>query len=486
MDRLACVNVIDLPLQLLLRRQPDWQDAPVVVVDRDQPNGCVQWTNKYARRARIRPGMRYGQALSLRHDLKAGCVADSEVDDCVETLAMRLQDYTPVVEAARDQPGIFWLDASGLDRLFGSFERWAKALAEGLLDQEGLYTTVVVGFGRFGTWAVAGAKRGGLVIFEEPGEQRRCVRRVPLDALHLAPELREALAKLGVVTIADLLGLPADGVRRRFGDQAYELYRRARGDLKMPLSRFEADEQPVETLDLEAAEADSTRLVFLIKRYLHPLLSELESRQDKLVRLEVLFVDERDAPLRFEVRPASPTVDQAQIVDLLRLRLESLELKAGVVEVELCAHTTNARQEQLHMFVGDQKRDLADANQALARVRAEFGDQAVVYAQLADAHLPEARFRWEPLTRLQAPRADKVEIRPLIRRIRRRPVPLSGLGFDPEETDAQMAGPFVISGGWWLGGVHRNYHFVEGEDGEIVWVYWDDDRQRWFRHGEIE
>jgi protein ImuB len=490
-DRLACVNVIDLPLQLLLQRHPDWQDDPVVVIDRDQPNGVIQWVNKYARRAQILPGMRYAQALSLKHNLKAGTITDEELDDSVETIARRLLDYTPAVEAATGQPGIFWLGASGLDRLFRSFERWAEAVAEELLDKDGFYTTVIVGFTRFGTWAVARAKRGGLLVLTEADEERRLVRRVPLEALHVDPQFgnkfRDQLQKLGVERVGEFLKLPPDGVHRRFGKEALLLYRRARGDLKMPLTPFQPDDDPEEHLELGAPETVSTKLVFWIKRYLHPLLSELERRQDKLDRLEVVFIYERAGfgVERFDVRPAAPTTDEQQIVDLLRLRLEALDLKAGVVEVELSAHTTRAETKQIRMFVGDQKRNLDAANRALARLRAEFGDEAVVRAQLKDGHLPEASFGWEPIERLELAHPEEVEFRPLIRRIRRRPEPVSHSRLEIDE-GLELVGPFVISGGWWAGGVHRDYHFAQGADGEIVWVYWDDRRKRWYRHGDLE
>lgn len=486
MDRLACVNVIDLPLQLLLRRHPDWQDEPVVVVDRDQPNGVVQWVNKYARHSRILPGMRYAQALSLKHNLQAGTVTDAEIAESVDEIARVLLDYTPVVEAARGQPGIFWLGARGLDRLFRSFERWATTVAEELLDKEGFYTTVVVGFSRFGTWAIARAKRGGVLVLDDPARQDLLVERVPLEMLHVDPRFRDQLRKLGIGRVGELLKLPPDGVHRRFGQEALLLYRRARGDLEMPLTPYKPEDDPEEHLNLGAPETVSTKLVFWIKRYLHPLLSELERRQDKLTRIEVVLIYERDGHDRFEVRPAEPTTDEQQILDLLRLRLDTLELRAGVVEIDLCAHTAHAETEQLEVFVAQPKRDLGAANRALARLRAEFGDEAVVHARLADGHLPEASFRWDPLERLGEAQPDDVELRPLIRRIRRRPEPISHNRLDFDRDRLDLAGPFVVSGGWWAGGVHRDYHFAQMPDGEIVWVYWDEKRQRWYRHGGFE
>ena len=46
--RLACVYVPSLPLQLLVRRHPEWIDRPVAVVDKDKPHGTVLWVNERA------------------------------------------------------------------------------------------------------------------------------------------------------------------------------------------------------------------------------------------------------------------------------------------------------------------------------------------------------------------------------------------------------------------------------------------------------
>ena len=45
MGRTACVDLPDLPLQLLLREHPDWRKTPVAVVADDRPQAEVQWAS---------------------------------------------------------------------------------------------------------------------------------------------------------------------------------------------------------------------------------------------------------------------------------------------------------------------------------------------------------------------------------------------------------------------------------------------------------
>jgi protein ImuB len=34
--------------------------------------------------------------------------------------------------------------------------------------------------------------------------------------------------------------------------------------------------------------------------------------------------------------------------------------------------------------------------------------------------------------------------------------------------------------------VHREYYFAETRHGELLWVFYDPDRQRWVLHGKVE
>ena len=483
MGRLACVNVIELPLQLLLRRNPSWLDFPTVVIDKDEPNGEVLWANKKARNRRILPGMRYAQGLSLARNLQAGTVAESEVVQSVDTLAVRLKDYTPFVEASDDEPGLFWLNATGLDGLFGSFDAWARRIGRELREEDAFYTTVVVGFGRFATWAIAQARRGGAMILDSREQERDVLQRVPIRQLHIDPDFRDTLAKLGMSTLGEFLELPPGGVHRRFGASALRLHQMASGDLSMPLTPYYEDLPPGDLIRFEAPETVSTRLIFALKRYLHPLLTQLEEQQEKLAGLELCMSYEDGTFDRIEVKPASPTFDEAQILDLVRLKFESMSFESGVEELDVTAHTTLAGRKQMKLFVHKRARDLNAANQALARVRAEFGDDVVVQAKLEPGHLPEATFSWEPVQAVDDPSPADARAQPLVRRFHR-DAHLAPREHDPDATALErLEGPFVISGGWWVREIHRDYHFAETEEGEIVWLYFDAERGRWMEVG---
>jgi protein ImuB len=43
----------------------------------------------------------------------------------------------------------------------------------------------------------------------------------------------------------------------------------------------------------------------------------------------------------------------------------------------------------------------------------------------------------------------------------------------------------VLSGGWWQREVERNYYLAEMGDGEMLWVFFDRLRRRWYRQGAV-
>jgi protein ImuB len=505
MRRLACVDVPSLGLQVLLQAHPDWRGRPLALVAEDKPQAKVLQVNELARRLRILPGQRYAAALALSRELHAGTVSPAEIARVVDALCERLRRFTPDVEPSTDPPGSFWLDADGLERLHPSRPLWARQILDDLA-AAGFVARLAVGFTRFGTYAVARSSNGA-TVFERPEDEQAAAESVRLTRLDLDPGVRDALRRLGVTTVGEWRRLPAGGLRLRFGEEAQRLHALASGSAWAPLLPRPAEEPLEGQADCEYPETDTERLLFRLKRLLDELLLALHARAEALVEFELgLRLD--DGGAHDEVlRPAAPTLDSAQLLGLARLRLEKLRREArlavgegqGIVALRLRVRGVRATREQLALFASLQRRDRAAAERALARLRAEFGEDAVVRPRLRDAHLPAARVEWEPLRTLGGvrPAPRRVAPRPLVRRLYSPPLPLPPR--PRREPDGWLLrglehgrvrryiGPYPVSGGWWRGpGTQREYSFAEMENGELLWIYYDLRRRRWFLEGRVE
>lgn len=495
MERLACVDLPEFPLQLLLSRHPEWKRLPAAVVAQDKPQGEILMVSPEARAAGVLPGMRYAEGLSLATNLRAGEVSAGEVQTDVEDLAGLLRRFSPEVEISREEPGVFWANAAGLSGLFSSLAHWAREISAALTDKE-RRASVVVGFRRFAVYAVARGREGVLVL-AGLDEEEAALRRVSLSVLAMDPRSRDTLAKLGIHTLGDFLPLPAAAIRRRFGDEASRLHALASGDAHDPFSPDFPVEPAACTIIPEASEGDGVRLLCMIGQHLHPLLAMLSARREALRELEIRFLLERHKDRTDRIRPADPTLDEVLILDLVRLRLEGIPLSTSATEIGLTAHGVPAATEQLRLFLEAPRRDLSAANRALARIRAELGEEVVVRAKLAEGHLPEARFTWEPLSHLLEARPRAGGKPALVRRLYSRPIPLDmrpRRGPDgrlvrelPYGPATRWWGPYVLSGEWRQNSpIHRRYYFVETLHGAMLWIYYDGFRKRWFLHGHIE
>ena len=536
MGRLACLNLPALPLQVLLRQHPEWKGQPTVVVAEDKTQGLILYVNRAAAQAGVRPGWKYGAGLSLVRELRAGVVADEAVASGTAQLVERLQRLTPQVEPAAHEPGVFWLGVEGLLRVYPALNVWAEEIVAAI-QEAGFTGSIVVGFTRFGTYAVSRTRRG-ITVFADPQAERAAARQVPLPRLGLPPVARLDLEQLGIRTVEAFAALPDAGILERFGPDIHRLHRQARGLLgtatrasadgltgaigfELALNPSPLAEPAVQTILLEYPEGNLASLLFLIKSRMHGLLSLLASRRQALAALEVRLRLEgngqREAQVhRTRVQPAAPTLDAVLILDLVRLRLEGVSLVQGVAAIVLTAQGGPAPMEQLRLFSEHPRRDLRAGDQALARIRAEFGDAAVARAVLKPGHLPEAQFAWMPVERMAFPntpspspasgrgessvqvpvRSEVMGERALVRRLYTKAAALpspernirDGTFVDGQVrgTILRRLGPYPVSGAWWAREVRRDYYFLETAQGELLWLYYDRRRRQWFLQGRAE
>ncbi len=493
-DRMACIEFPALALQLLLRDHEDWREHPVAVIDRDKAQATLLEVNRHAAAARVLPGQRYATALSLCAGLRAEVIGASVLQRTTDDILMALRHFSSGVEASAAEPGVFWVDASGLSLLYPSLDDWAGSILREF-DERGLYARVVVGFTHFGTRVLTrNGKR--IQIFDRRDVELIHAHRIDMSRLPLAPPLLEVFHKLGVQTLADFARLPAAGIRRRFDMNVCRLHQMATDDLWSPL-------QPLPPLDplqfaehLDYNERDLDSLLRRLEEHLIALRSKLLQRRRLLSSLQLRLRLEDGTQHEERLQPAYPTLDLDQVMQLLRLRLQGCDLRAGVIGVAMEVEERRPSQQQMELFSAHARRDLTAAHRAFARIRAEFGDHAVQIASLRDGHLPQARFTWTRLGSLCEAHPRLVQTPHLLRRIADHPIVVSsprrkepdgwliaGLGGGAVE---ELRGPYVVSGGWWARDIHRESHYVRTSRSGWLWVYFDRRRRRWYLQGSIE
>lgn len=503
MERLACVEVPALPLQLLLERNREWlavPGTPIAVVREDRPQSPILWVNQAAHALGVRTGMRYAAGLSITRELRAAPVPPEALAECVERLAVRLRAFSPHVEPLEGAPGTFWLGAGGLAGVFESPAAWARLINKDLASV-GYDALVVVGFTRFGTRAVARGAATGVrrtLVFATRGAETAAARKVELYYLGLPVEARDLLEKLGVDTVGSLARLPARGLRERFGPEVEALHLDATGRRGEAFNARVFDDAIEGALDLDFPEVAAAPQLAAVEEILPVLLEKLARRGLMLDTLKVRRRVDRDGWVEDALKLAAPSLELKRILELVRLRFEGAVLKGGVVRIEVAAEGVAVGGEQLSLIANRPLRDRAAGERALARLRAEFGDDAVLCARLREGHLPEAQVAWERLDRMRSPRPARREgARGLVRRVFEKVREIPALverdgrtwllrGTSPNGLE-HTSGPYTVCGGWWTGReVHREYHLARMRGGHILWAYFDVARRRWFLQGQVE
>lgn len=493
MKRVSCVLLPMLSLQILLREKPHWNGAPVAVVDDEGPHGRITHLNVLARKSRLRIGMRQSVARDLLPNLHAAVVSSEETSEVSRELISCLQTFSPRVEAL-DYAGAFHLDPEGLRRLYGSHHNWATSIHRYLRARH-WRNAVTVGFHRHRALAVA-MTHDGVTVLQSADQERQRSNETPLRELGLPGELCESLRALGIETLGDFLTVPAGELHSRFGHVASALHDSFADDMQLPIQPNAFDEPARISFQVDPPDEDQNRLLFAIKGALHSLLHQVRARAETVRSLDLSLHLER-APLHRErITPGSPTSDLMLLLELIRLRLGEISLRGPVEEVELVADTVRAYAEQVALPGHQPRRDMGAAHRALARIRAAYGEHSVTKARMREAHLPEASFRWEPIQHAQVgERGAAPRLSSMIRRVYARPRPLPPRSLKEPEAGPSLAknhsiehmyGPYRVSGGWWKRLVERDYYYAETDHGDLLWLFYDRPRKRWFLHGVLD
>lgn len=417
--------------------------------------------------------MRYSQALSLVRDLKAVTVSSEALAEARRQILAVLARWSPVVEACPFDPAAFWLGAGGLGSLYGTEAQWGASIRT-TLAEAGYRTVVVVGLTRGGTYVLAKGRRRSTVIRSAEAEQR-ALDQAPLSIFPLAPRYRRLLTALGLKTLTAVLKIPAEELSRRFGPDLIQDLRRLELFSRLPLQSEAPPAALILSRRLEPPVADFQALLPLLEAPLQQGLDQLAKRARLLSELRLVFLLESHDLISEVIRPAEPTASLKTLRRLIDLRLARCAFSSSVAEIRLAFEEVPLPAFSGELFVPPTVRDPRRGAEALALIRARWGNSSVVRAVLADSHIPDQSFRWVEADHVSSPRPGRIP--PRAAAVRR--VPWKG-PLDGNPAGRRMGSPCrlrVTAGN----PIDREYWFLRTLRGEVAWVSWDrlNGRSRW-------
>lgn len=410
--RVACLVVPRFPVASLLRAEPELRGTPLVVT----VGGNVVAVSGEAERVGARCGLTIAQALIRHADLVVRPLDADALAAARAALAEVARSVSPRVEIAGEDGGEVLLDASGLDRLFGSPAGVASALLR-RAERVGFPAGAGIADGRAtARIAAAVAARRGEAIVVEPGGDAAWLAPLPLAVLGRACDPAERgtgrqgwdavvddLARLGIRRCGELAAMSADEVASRLGRVAARMRQVASGADRSELRVVIEPQTWVEGTRLEYGVGSIEALLFLIRGLLDRVMARLALASLACSGLTVSLTLDDGGRTDRTIGVLAPTRDVKTLLLLARTALESAPPHAAVEAVQVQALPDRARADQLDLFrpAGPPPEQLATT---LARLAALCGNGKVGKPVPPHGWRPDA-FRMAPFDPAAASRA---------------------------------------------------------------------------------
>ncbi|CAN5740607.1 hypothetical protein BH23GEM9_BH23GEM9_34680 [soil metagenome] len=381
--------------------------------------------------------------------------------------------------------------------------------------------------------AAAGQASPGELVEVSAGREREYLAPLPLTVLGLADPLLGWLGDVGISQCGELGAVAREAVEVRFGGDAVQWWRWARGEDDRRLFLPVPPEQPQASIDfIDYVVTDPERLIFTTNALLAGVCERMVESGAHARRLRLRLPLANGATWERTLKTARPTADRAGWLRLARTLLERLTVPDAVVGVAIQVEATEAAVSvQGDLFdAGFATASAVEA--AVARVLEDQGE-VVAHPAVNEHPLAELRGEYRPLgvrealregeTGRESPRGREPPVRqseagvsgagrqsaesrdPLpgadepvgltlqlldeprlvvVETARRRdhhvPVRYRDGGW---HAIVNAAGPDRVSGGQWDVSYAREYFRAVTSEGTLVWLFRDASRDRWYLHG---
>lgn len=314
------------------------------MVDGPVQTRTVVAANREAKAAGLRVGQRLSAAQALLAQFTALPYDPAEVERWQTFLAGVAYRYSS--EAAL-LPHALVLEVSRSRGLFGDWPAIERRLRADLTDL-GFRHRLAAAPTPHGAYVLAGI-RDGLAV-ASPDHLRRALEPVPLGKARLPVEA-ERLPGMGIRTLGQLLRMPRDGLRRRFGAALLDTVDQLLGDRPAGLDLFVPPDTVDWRIELSHEVENVAALIFPVRRMTADLAAYLACRDGGVQRF-VLHLEHREGATEVTIGLLAPERAATTLFEAARGRLEQVRLPAPVLALRL-------RADQLPSFVPE-GRDLFD------------------------------------------------------------------------------------------------------------------------------
>jgi protein ImuB len=477
-----------------------WQNRPVAgplaLVAAGQGGLRLTAVDEAAAEEGLTPGMTLADARALAAGLFVA-EADPRADAAaLDQLVLWCRRFAPW--AAMDGADGIILEITGCAHLFGDEaglieDAMRRLLAAGVAVRPAVADTPAAAW----AWARFRLPQGASPILPAGDAAQARLALLPTAGLRLPEDTVEALCRVGLRSIGEVMRMPRAPLVMRYGEAVARRLDQLQGREAQPITpRASPPEWSCRAAFLEPISRRED-LEIATARLTSRLCAMLREAGRGARRLELVFCRVDATAQRLAIGTSRPSHDAPHLLRLFREKLDGIEPGFGIEAMALAAAATD-RLEAAQAGFADPA-DGTDLAQLVDRLRGRAGVAAVREFAPRDTHIPEREAALQPvdLTRRAAAGGLCCAPRPIM--LLDRPEPIDAAPPLPEAPPlrfrwrgrsyevSQFEGPERIAPEWWRGGAAespaRDYYRIEALEGCRFWIFRGVGDASWYVHG---
>jgi protein ImuB len=476
-------------------RRPELAQLTFVVGTPDHGRLVITATNSLAENQGITAGMVVADAKALIPELEVINHMPGKELKLLKAIGEWCIRYAPII-AVQEPDGLI-LDVSGCTHLWGGEKDYLQEIIN-RLKNKGYDVSAAMADTAGTAWGIA--RYGKIRPIIEPGAQLQALADLPPDALRLEPVILAKLHKLGLRTVGSFINMQRSALRRRFGKGLLSRLDQALGLELEPIQPLQAPEPYVERLPCLEPIRTATGIAIAIQKLLEATCSRLQQEGLGLRTgiLKCYRVDGKMIQIQIGTHQASHHA--GHLFKLFELKIAfiapGLGIELFILEVPK-VDEVSLLQEAL--WTATPNLETHALTELLDRLAGKVG------ADKIHRYLPVAHYWPERAIKL----ATSIQEKPAMPWRSDKPRPVQVLA-SPERIQVtapipdyppmlfiykgkthyirKADGPERIEREWWLDkGEHRDYYYVEDENGQRYWLFrsghYAEQQSQWFIHG---
>jgi DNA polymerase IV len=358
---------------------PEWKGKPVCITNGSQ--GTTIITSSYEARAfGVKTGMRLPEAIQLCPTLIRIPSHPERYAEISTKIMAALHDITPDIEVFSVDEA--FLDATGVQKLWGSPLQIAQLTKRAVFDASGLLCSVgVSGDKTTAKYAAKLQKPNGLTIIP-PWEAEQQLSSAPITALcGINKGIGGFLAQYGVEHCGDMKKIPMSVLSKRFGNLGKRIWLMAQGKDPDPINNYIA---PPKSIGHGKVIPPNTKDEKTILTYLHHMSEKVAARLRKhqMVASHFYVGVKNDLGWLNDKPRLSPTSDGRAIYMASRQVIQSLWSGEGIHQVQVTALNPSELQHQQMDLFAEAVEERHSINEVVDKINLRYGEFTVAPASI--------------------------------------------------------------------------------------------------------